>query len=371
MNFSISLSRPSSHDEVLPKSSDMSILIVDSDQASTQALGQVLEKAGYVDVKTIHDPWQALAQFSSLKPDLVILALNMPQLNGFQLMAALEPLTITEGFLPMIVLLSDEHPSAKEQAINSGASDFIKKPYDAVEVKVRVKNALQTRRLYRQTSQSQYIFKTQIEQRDAQLESAYYEMITRLAVVAEYRDPKASEHVWRVAQNAYLVALEMGFSVGKSEVFMRAARLHDVGKVAIPDQILYKPGSLTPKEFETIKTHSMIGAQLLSGGQSPMIKLAASIALTHHERWDGCGYPRGLAGKAIPIEGRIVAITDTFDAMTSDRKHQKALSVEDAISEIEIQRGKQFDPEVVQAFLQVYYKGGLVLRQPEIPVESA
>jgi putative two-component system response regulator len=348
----------------------MSILIVDSDPSSSQTLGNILEKAGYVDVTILQDPWQVLAQFNTLKPDLILLSLNLPKLNGFQLMAALEPM-IGQNYLPIVVLLGDEHQQTKEQAMNSGASDFLKKPYDLFEVKVRVKKALETRRLHRQYSQSQHVFKTRIEQKDAQLEGAYYEMITRLAVIAEYRDPKASEHVWRVAQNAYLIALEMGFSIGKAEVFMRAARLHDVGKVAIPDHILYKPGSLTPKEFETIKTHSEIGAQLLSGGQSPMIKLAASIALTHHERWDGAGYPRRLVGKAIPIEGRIVAIADTFDAMTSDRQHKKALGVSEAINEIERQSGKQFDPEVVEAFMRLYEKGTLVLPQAKENAEAS
>lgn len=363
MDFSISLDKASSPQEVVLETSHMSIVVVDSDEENLEQLKHILDKSGYARVHVIHDPWQLLAQYQQLRPDLIMTGLSMPRLNGFQLMAALEPMIFGESYLPIILLLGNEHQASKDQILHSIAKDFLHKPYDPVEVKLRVKHALDNRRFYLQTAQRSQIFKTQIEARDAQLENAYYEMITRLAVVAEYRDPKASEHVWRVAQNSYSMAMELGFSLAKSEVFMRSARLHDVGKVAIPDSILYKPGSLTPKEFEIIKTHSSIGAQLLSGGQSPMIKLAASIALTHHERWDGAGYPRGLAGKMIPIEGRIVAVADTFDVMTTDHQHKKALSLEDAAAEIQYQSGKQFDPEVVQAFVNLYERGVLMIQE--------
>ncbi|MEJ2291447.1 MAG: HD domain-containing protein [Deinococcales bacterium] len=189
-------------------------------------------------------------------------------------------------------------------------------------------------------------------------------MLIRLAKAAEYRDDDTGEHTWRVARTCALLGQELGLGAEAVDLVLRAARLHDVGKIAIPDGILLKPGALTEAEFEVVKGHARAGAELLSGGRSPLMKLAETIALTHHERWDGTGYPLGLAGDSIPIESRLLAVADTFDALTHDRIHRKAVSPERAVAEIRSQSGKQFDPRVVDAFLLLYERGELITDQP-------
>ena len=168
---------------------------------------------------------------------------------------------------------------------------------------------------------------------------------------------KPVKHIWRVSRLAGLIAREMGQDAGFSQLIMRAARLHDVGKIAIPDGVLFKPGKLTEAEFSIIKQHTSVGASLLSGGQSELLQMAESVALNHHERWDGTGYPNALTGSDIPVEGRIVAIADAFDAMTHNSAHRKAFSTDEAAQIILEESGRQFDPEVVEAFLRLHNKG--------------
>ena len=201
--------------------------------------------------------------------------------------------------------------------------------------------------------------------RTRELELAQLETLTRLARVAEFRDEEAGGHVWRVAGGAGLLARELGLDETWSLLLVRAARLHDVGKIAIPDGILMKPGPLTPEELAVVRTHPVVGHRLLDGGRSPVMRMAARIALTHHERWDGAGYPHGLAGEAIPLEGRIVAAMDAFDVMTYDRRHQSAVDPHEALAELERQAGGQFDPQVVVAARRVFEAGGLPVETPD------
>ena len=183
------------------------------------------------------------------------------------------------------------------------------------------------------------------------LELAHLEILTRLALVAEFREDPSGKHAMRVGQISAVLAKTLRLPAHQVELIRQAAPLHDVGKIGIPDQILLKSGQLTPEEFDVIKTHTTIGARILGEGESPLLKCAEEIALTHHERWDGTGYPKGLKGQAIPIPGRIVAIADAFDAVLSVRAYRKAWSIENSIAEIERGSGKQFDPRVVEAFL--------------------
>ncbi len=191
-----------------------------------------------------------------------------------------------------------------------------------------------------------------MRERTAALEETQIEILERLALAAEYRDDETGEHIKRVGRTAAEIAKVLGWSEEEVELIRRAAPLHDVGKIAISDTILLKPGKLTPEEFERMKLHTTLGAKMLSGGRFPLLQLAEQIALTHHERWDGSGYI-GLQGEAIPIAGRIVAVADVFDALTSVRPYKNAWSTSDAIDEIRRQNGKQFDPRVVEAFLKV------------------
>jgi putative two-component system response regulator len=195
---------------------------------------------------------------------------------------------------------------------------------------------------------------TKVAERTRELDDARAETLALLAVAAEYRDTDTSRHTERVGASAAEITVRLGLDAEQVKLLREAAPLHDVGKLAIPDRILLKPGKLTPQEYEVMKTHATLGARLLSGRSSPVLQMAAVIAATHHERWDGAGYPEGLAGEAIPLVGRVVAVADVFDALTHDRPYKSAWPVERAIAEIQRAAGSQFDPRVVAAFLTMH-----------------
>jgi len=207
------------------------------------------------------------------------------------------------------------------------------------------------RHLHLQVEAQNALLEERVRERTRELEEAHVEMLDRLAVAAEFRDDATGQHIKRVGQMSSVLAQDLGLPPEQVELIRRAAPLHDVGKIGIPDYILLKPGRLTPEEFDVIKTHATIGARILSGGRFPLLRLAEEIALTHHERWDGTGYPHGLKGEAIPLSGRIVALADAFDALTAPRSYRKTRSVEEAVWTIQRAAGTQFDPKVVDAFM--------------------
>ena len=222
---------------------------------------------------------------------------------------------------------------------------------------IRIRNLLEARYYQKQLEEQNDRLEEAVRRRTLDLEHSQLEMLVRLARAAEYRDDDTGEHTWRVAQTAGAVARRLGLGPVRVEMLMRAARLHDVGKITIPDAILLKPGDLTEEEFRVVRGHAKAGAELLSGSRSPTIRLAEVIALNHHERWDGKGYPNGLSGEAIPLEARIVAVADAFDAISRNRVHRRGLSLPDAIAEIARNAGTQFDPMVVEAFMRAVDAG--------------
>ncbi len=341
--------------------SGMQLLIVDDNTTHSTILKHVLTRSGYKRIAVLNDPREVAEAFQRSKPDMVFLDLSMPYLNGYEVLEQLKGFLAEDEFFPVIVLSADENPQHRQAVLVCGANDFLSKPFDDAEVRLRTKNLLKTRRYYLDVQRYEGHLEQRIEERTEQLETSHIEMLTRLAKVAEYRDDESREHIWRVAKTSALLARAIGLPEEQVALIMRAARLHDVGKVAIPDGILYKPGKLTEAEFEVIKTHTGVGAEILSGGKSALMKLAETIALTHHERWDGTGYPQGLKGEEIPIAGRILAMADTFDALTHSQPHRKAFSLQEAVQEIQGQREKQFDPEVVDAFMQLFWAGKLPL----------
>jgi putative two-component system response regulator len=327
------------------------ILIVDDQPPNVALLEGILDEEDFHDHRSVLDPRQALAAFLDYQPDLVLLDLQMPFLDGFGVMKQLRACISPDDFLPILVLTADITPGAKRRALAEGAQDFLAKPFDAMEVALRIRNLLQTRSLHLQLQAQNHLLDQKVRERTAELEATQLEILERLALAAEYRDDDTGQHTWRVGETAARIAAALGWPAQDIELLRRAAPLHDVGKIAISDSILLKQGPLTPEEFARMKMHTQLGAKILSGGRFPLLQLAEQIARTHHERWDGGGY-LGLRGEEIPLAGRIVAVADVFDALISARPYKKPWPPAEAVEAIKDQSGRQFDPQIVQAFLE-------------------
>ena len=328
------------------------ILIIDDQPSNIALLEGILQEEDFTCYRSVFDSREALPAFLEYLPDLVLVDLQMPYMDGFEVMKQLQACISPHDYLPILVLTADITPQAKRRALTEGAMDFLTKPFDAMEVVLRIRNLLQTRSLHLQLQNQNQILDQKVRERTVELESTQLEILERLALAAEYRDDDTGEHTKHVGQVCGRIAEALGWSPADVELIRRAAPLHDVGKIAISDLILLKPAKLTPEEFTCMKTHTTLGAKMLSGGTFPLLKLAEQIALTHHERWDGSGYI-GLREEEIPMVGRIVAVADVFDALISERPYKRPWSVQEAIAEIRRQSGAQFDPRVVEAFLKV------------------
>jgi putative two-component system response regulator len=326
------------------------ILVVDDEPANVLLLRRVLNNAGYEQVQTLTDSREVASWSERGWPDIVLLDLMMPHLDGFGVLEQLKTGAFVDHYLPVLMLTADANVETQRRALAGGAKDFLTKPFDSIEVLLRVQNLLETRFLYRQLQEQNAQLETRVRQRTQQMEDAQVQVLERLAQAAEFRDDDTGEHTRRVGDLAAIVGEQLGLDSERLQLLRRAAPLHDVGKIGVPDSILLKPAKLTVEEFEVIKSHTLMGASLLKEGGWPLMQLAETIALTHHERFDGTGYPRGLRGDDIPLEGRIVAVVDVFDALTHERPYKRAWSFEEATREIESQSGRQFDPLVVEAF---------------------
>jgi putative two-component system response regulator len=329
------------------------ILAVDDDEPTLMLLARMLELAGHANVHATTDPREVPALFVKTRARLVLLDLHMPEMDGFELMERLGPLTGERRSTPFLVLTADATEESKRRALSLGARDFLTKPLDRTELLLRVRNALHVQRLQDRLFEQNANLELEVAERTHDLEQARLEILDRLALAGEYRDDGTQEHAWRIGRTCALTAIGLGLPDRDVELIRRAAPLHDIGKIGIPDANLLKPGRLTAGEFEQIKAHTTIGAEILSGSRSPLLRMAESIALTHHEYWDGTGYPAGLAGEEIPLPGRIVAVADVFDALTHERPYKEAWPVADAVAEIVNQSAQQFDPEIVDAFTKL------------------
>ena len=327
------------------------IMIVDDEPGNVELLKRVLERAGFHKLDSTNDPREAVALYVESRPDLILLDLHMPHLDGLAVMDRLNEI-VEASYLPILMLTGDISPEARRDALSRGAKDFVNKPFNADEVLLRIRTLLETRFLYLQIQSQNQMLEAKVRERTRELEAAQIEIIERLARAAEFRDDNTGHHTERVGQMAALLARELGLSDSDVSLIRRAAPLHDVGKIGIPDSILLKLGKLTAAEFELVKTHTTIGARILSGSQFALLRMAEEIAFSHHEQWDGRGYA-GLVGNQIPLAGRIVTVADVFDALTQKRPYKAAWPIEEAVAEIERQRGRQFDPDVVDAFLRI------------------
>jgi putative two-component system response regulator len=329
------------------------LLIVDDDKTNIRMLERILQAHGYTHIKSTSDPRGVLSLYVEFEPDLVVLDLNMPYISGLELLTMLRPMVGDEDYLPVLVITAEHSYDARREALTNGASDLLVKPYLADEVCVRISNMLRLR-FHNLHLQDQVRQRTEeLELNQLRLKEAQLETIVRLARAAEHRDDETGQHTQRVGLLSSLLARNLEWPEHQIQTLHFAAPLHDVGKIGVPDSILLKPGVFTDVERKVMQLHCAIGADLLSGGQSEIIRMAERIALTHHERWDGSGYPRGLQEDNIDIEGRVLAVVDVFDALTHDRPYKKAWPMSEALAEIENQRGRHFDPQLVDSFLSL------------------
>ena len=326
------------------------ILIVDDQPSNVALLESLLERWGYDNVIATTDSADVVRLCHEAEPDLVLLDLHMPDPDGFEILERLEHLTAGPTRLPVLVLTADMASAARNRALSLGARDFVSKPFDPIEVQHRVANLLEMRRLQVDLLGQNESLAARVRERTRDLEEARFEVLDRLALAAEYRDDDTQEHARRIGRTSGLIADRLGLTPELRELLERAAPLHDIGKIGIPDSILLKPARLTTEEFEVIKRHAQIGAELLADSRSPLLQLAQEIALTHHERWDGTGYPSGLARDLIPLAGRIVSVADVYDALTHTRPYKQAWPIEQAVQEISDGSARQFDPAAVEAF---------------------
>ena len=329
------------------------ILIVDDQAPNIRLLERLLTSAGYHRLYSTTTPERVAALVEQVNPDLILLDLHMPGLDGFGVMAQLQARIDDERYLPILVVTADLSVEVRQRALGAGAKDFLNKPFDAVEALLRIRNLLTTRFLYLQLDTHNRGLEATVQERTRKLEVARLEILERLALAAEFRDDNTGEHTRRVGRLAGAIAHELAVPADTALTIERAAPLHDVGKIGIRDAILLKPGPLSSVEFDEMKRHTVIGADILSGSKGALLRTAEDIALTHHERWDGAGYPSGLAGVHIPLAGRITHVADVFDAMTHPHGATAHDRREEAISHIRDESGFALDPDVVLAFAAV------------------
>tara|TARA_B100000315_G_scaffold152524_1_gene141276 strand:- start:1158 stop:2147 length:990 start_codon:yes stop_codon:yes gene_type:complete len=305
------------------------ILVVDDEPANLKVIREVL--ANDYRLSFAKSGELALQLIENEPPKLILLDIMMPAMSGFEVCKVLKANPKT-AHIPVIFVTALSHEQDESEGFALGAVDYITKPISPAIVRARVKNHLSL---------------VQAEQ----LQLAHIDLIQRLGRAAEYKDTDTGEHIARMSRYSKVLALAYGMSEYEAEQLKQAAPMHDVGKIGIPDSVLLKPGRLNENEYEHMKQHALIGAKILENSTSPLLQLAHKLALEHHEKWDGTGYPYGLKGEEISIEGRIVTIADVFDALTSKRPYKKAWSVEEAIDLLKDEAGKHFDPQLIDLFI--------------------
>ena len=352
---------------------DACVTIVDDERINIEVVKAYLTEAGFSNFRSTTDSRTALNLMEEHAPDILLLDINMPHISGLEI---LESLRKEERFhhLPVLILTAADDPEVKLQALGLGATDFLAKPVDPSELALRMENVLAAKAYQDQLAKHSEMLEEMVRERTRELEESRQEAIHCLAKAGEYRDDDTGQHVTRVGHYTRILATELGFPSKEIELIEQAAKLHDLGKIGIPDAILHKAGKLEPEEYQiiqqhcgigceimnpsneddasTMRQHATIGPKILSSTRSPLLKLAAKIAGSHHEKWDGSGYPLGLRGEDIPIEGRIVAVADVFDALSSSRPYKDAFNWDQCIEILENGRNSHFDPKILDAFLR-------------------
>lgn len=331
----------------------MLTLIVDDSQTNLLYLEALSRRLAGQETVAFDCPKQGLAWCHENEPDLVLLDHMMPEMDGLTFLKAFRRLPGRET-IPVVMVTAANERELRIEALEAGATDFLAKPVDPAEFRARSRNLLALRASEKALGDRAVLLAREVAEATAEIEAREIELILRLSRAAEFRDPETGAHIQRMAHYSALVAERLGQDQETVTMMLRAAPMHDIGKLGIPDSILLKPGRLTAPEQTVMRGHAQIGWQILSGSTSPLVRFAAVIALGHHERFDGTGYPSGLAGTAIPVEARIVAIADVFDALTSARPYKSPWSMETARRFLIDNRGRHFDPECVDAFLAAW-----------------
>jgi putative two-component system response regulator len=347
------------------------IAIVDDEPINIKLVRKYLSVAGFENFITVTDSVTVMELLPNEEPDVLLLDIMMPKVSGLEVLQRVRANRKT-ALLPVIILTAADDDRTKIQALDLGATDFLAKPVNAVELVPRVRNALIMHAHQKQLQSHAEELDRQVRRRTAELAASRLELIHCLARAAEFRDNETGLHVIRVGRYAGVVARHYGLDEATCELIEQTAPLHDMGKIGVPDSILLKPDRLTPEEFELIQRHTtrgkrtfepmsmdewrslerhtLMGEKILEAGNSPLLAMAGRIALTHHEKWDGSGYPLGLSGEQIPLEGRITAVADVFDALSSRRPYKPAFPLDECFRIMEKGRGGHFDPRVLDAF---------------------
>ncbi len=335
------------------------VLIVDDKPVNVDLLETMLMMAGFKNVSSTTEPRDVEGMYAREQYDLILLDIRMPHMDGFEVMQALSK-TIDEDYLPVLVLTAQKDMQTRMRALELGAIDYVTKPFDNNEVLNRINNILLIRKLFNERKDYAVLLEKKVQertqdllQRTLELEHTRHAIIRCLGRAGEYRDNETGNHVLRMSKSSQVLALAAGLTEQQAELIVDASPMHDIGKIGIPDRILLKPGKLDDDEWQVMQQHVAIGGEILSEDGSELMKMAHTIAMSHHEKWDGSGYPQGIKGESIPIEGRISAICDVFDALTSERPYKKAWTVADAQKLINESSGFHFDPTLVELFNQV------------------
>lgn len=329
------------------------VLIIDDTEINLILFAALVKKLDDCIPHTFARARDALSWSQDHVPDLVIVDYMMPDLDGLEFIRLMREIPGRES-VPVVIITANDQKQLRYRALDIGANDFLTKPVDKVEFLARSRNMLLVSDARKKLADRAAWLADEVRKATAEIIARERETVIRLCKAAEYRDPETGAHILRMAHFSRLIGRGLGLSVEDQELLLEAAPLHDIGKVGIADKILLKPGRLDEEEFEIMKHHAIYGFELLQGSSSRVLQVGADIAKGHHEKFDGSGYPLGLAGTDIPIFSRIVAVADVFDALTSERPYKKAWSLEDAVDFLVAGSGKHFDPKCVQSFLDAW-----------------
>ena len=327
-----------------------SIMVVDDEYSNVKLLEKMLNAMGYCNVVCTQDPCNVVSLYKKYDSDLILLDINMPKLDGYAVMEQLSKLT--DGNLPPILILTaQDMQSYRQRALDSGARDFVTKPFNVDELMSRVRNMLEVQMAHKYMAMQNIILENKVQERTQVINSTRLQIVRHLGRAAEYRDNETGLHIIRMSKIAVVLGKAVGMDEQQCELLLNASPMHDIGKIGIPDHILLKPGKLNATEWEIMQTHAQIGADILAGDDSDLMIMAREIALTHHEKWNGKGYPNNLNKENIPLVGRITSLADVFDALTSERPYKSAWPIDKAVNLISEESGQHFDPELVDVFL--------------------